>query len=149
MITFPECLEQLFQNCLRILNGQLQDLGLSPADVEMVINEKRTIDQPGYNKVVIVTDMLAERAVGRLGDGEIVYPFEWDDKELGKRLLSVDGKWNCLGLTPEACCDSIKQSTFSILYYIIPPHFVYLSPLPLFAKLSHDAFMKSSSSSNG
>ncbi len=108
MITFPECLEQLFDNCLAIVNKQVKDLGLSP--YEIVTREKRTINQPGYNKVVIITDMLGELVMGRLGDGIVGYPFQWDDVVLGPRLLSVDGKWNCLGYTPEACCDSIKQS---------------------------------------
>jgi hypothetical protein len=114
VITFPECLEQLFENCLSLVNTQVQELGLDPYDI--VIHEKRNIDQPGYNKVVIITDMLAEHAVGLLGDGVISYPFQWDDAVLGPRTLSVDGKWNCLGYTPEDCCNSIKQSEFVLLF---------------------------------
>ena len=108
MITFPECLEQLYDNCVALVNNQVKDLGLDTYDI--VTHEKRTINQPGYNKVVIITDMLGELVMGRLGDGIVSYPFQWDDAVLGTRTLSVDGKWNCLGYTPEACCDSIKQS---------------------------------------
>ena len=114
VITFPECLEQLFENCLSLVNTQAQELGLDP--YEIVIHEKRNIDQPGYNKVVIVTDMLGELVMGRLGDGIVTYPFQWDDAVLGPRTLSVDGKWNCLGYTPEDCCNSIKQSEFWIVF---------------------------------
>jgi hypothetical protein len=112
VITFPECLEQLFDNCLATLNDQIQLLGLAPYEVEIVVHNKRTIDQPGYNKVVIITDMLGELVTGQLGDGIVSYPFQWDDSVLGKRNLSVDSKWNCFGYSPEACCDQIKQSTF-------------------------------------
>ena len=106
--TFPECLEQLFEKCLDIIIQQAIDLNLP--QYELLIHNKRTIDQPGYNKVVIVTDMLGESVMGRLGDGFVSYPFQWDDAVLGPRTLSVDGKWNCFGYTPDACCDSIKQS---------------------------------------
>jgi hypothetical protein len=112
VITFPECLEQLFDNCLGTLNDQIQLLGLSPYELEIVVHNKRTIDQPGYNKVVIITDMLGELVTGQLGDGIVSYPFLWDDSVLGQRYLSVDSKWNCFGYSPEACCDQIKQSTF-------------------------------------
>ena len=33
----------------------------------------------------------------------VTYPFLWDDSVSGPRMLGVDGKWNCLGLTPEKC----------------------------------------------
>ena len=109
VITFPECLEQLFENCLNLVNTQVTELGLD--SYEIVVHEKRNINQPGYNKVVIITDTLAERVVGQFGDGVVSYPYQWDDAVLGSRILSVDGKWNCFGYSPDACCDQIKQST--------------------------------------
>ena len=48
-ITFPECIEKLFEDCLDIVNSDLTNLGLST--VELVLHEKRNINQDGYNKV--------------------------------------------------------------------------------------------------
>lgn len=77
---------------------------------EVVIHEKRTPDQAGYNKVVIVTDLTASAVVGRDNDGIVSYPFMWDDPSTGLRTLGVDGKWDCLGSTPEECCAKIQKS---------------------------------------
>jgi hypothetical protein len=60
--------------------------------------------------VVIVTNQEATLVVGRVGDGIVSYPFTWDDSTLGTRMLGVDGKWNCQGMSPQDCCDQIKQS---------------------------------------
>jgi hypothetical protein len=107
-VTFPECVEKLFEECLAIINSDLSSLGLST--IEVVVREKRNLSQEGYNKVVIVTNELADRVVGQAGDGIVTYPFLWDDKLQGPRMLGVDGKWNCQNLAPEDCCDSIKTS---------------------------------------
>lgn len=42
-ISFPECLEKKFEECLDIINADLQNLGLST--VEIVVHEKRNINQ--------------------------------------------------------------------------------------------------------
>jgi len=108
VMTFPECQQHLLSHCLAILNKQLMDLH---KDVEFVIHEKRTLDQDGYNKVVIITDMSASTVMGRQGDGIVEYPFLWDDPATGApRTLGVDGKWDCRALTPEECCSIVKQS---------------------------------------
>jgi len=107
-ITFPECLEQLFEKCVEIINNDLEDLGIST--IEVVVHEKRNLSQEGYNKVVIVTNELADRVKGRSGDGIVSYPFQWDDQVLGSRTLGVDGKWDCRESTPDECCATIKQS---------------------------------------
>ncbi|KAL7534524.1 hypothetical protein ACHAXR_005927 [Thalassiosira sp. AJA248-18] len=108
MIEFPECLGQFHTDCLEIINGDLASLGLST--IEVVTHEKRNENQEGYNKVVIITNELADKVDGRSGDGFVSYPFMWHDSEQGPRMLGVDGKWNCLNLTPEDCCESIKKS---------------------------------------
>ena len=79
-------------------------------DCDIIIHEKRTIDQPGYNKVVIVTNLAATLVKGRNNDGIVSYPFMWDDSVQGMQVLGVDGKWDCYSLTPEACCQLIKSS---------------------------------------
>ena len=73
------------------------------------MHEKRNGDQEGYNKVVIVTSELADRVVGRNGDGIVTYPFLWNDAQSGPRALGVDGKWNCHDKSPEHCCNEIKE----------------------------------------
>lgn len=105
--TFPECLEQKLENCLLIINNDLGNLGMST--MEVVVHEKRNVDQVGYNRVVIVTNSLCDRVVGRAGDGYVTYPFAWNEAG-GERMLGVDGKWNCHDLAPEDCCSSIKMS---------------------------------------
>ena len=109
-ITFPECVEMLFQDCLDTIDGQVQDLGL--ASIEKVVHEKRNLSQEGYNKVVIITDKTAERVLGQAGDGIVSYPFLWDDAVSGLKSLGVDGKWNCVNLTPAQCCLDIKESMY-------------------------------------
>lgn len=107
-LTFPECEERLLSHCLGILNKQLLEL---ERECEFVIHEKRTVDQDGYNKVVIITDMTASFVKGRQGDGIVEYPFLWDDPATGApHKLGVDGKWDCRGLTLDECCGIIKQS---------------------------------------
>ena len=125
MISFPECIEKLLQECLNAINRQVAALGL--ATLEIIVHEKRNLSQPGYNKVVIITNDLADRVKGRAGDGMVTYPFLWDDLATGLKSLGVDGKWNCVDITPEACCEDIKQSMYSIyptslivLYLSIP-----------------------------
>jgi hypothetical protein len=76
----------------------------------MIVHEKRNTDQNGYNKVVIVTDKQAENVVGTNGDGYVSYPFPWNEVT-GPRTLGVDGKWNCLNLSPEDCCSMITESS--------------------------------------
>lgn len=111
-ISFPECVEKKFEDCLDIINADLQNLGLST--VEIVVHEKRNINQEGYNKVVIVTNDNADKVSGRAGDGIVTYPFTWDDAVLGTRVLGVDGKWNCLDVSPQDCCDTIKASAKNV-----------------------------------
>jgi len=109
-VTFPECVERFLNHCIATINRDLRKLGLDT--IEMVVHEKRSLlpDQDGYNKVVIVTNDLADRVVGRLGDGMVTYPYMWNDSKAGLRTLGVDGKWNCLGLTPDQCCSQITES---------------------------------------
>ncbi|KAL3778670.1 hypothetical protein ACHAW5_000458 [Stephanodiscus triporus] len=111
-ITFPECVEMFLQDCLSTINSQVQSLGL--ATIETVVHEKRNLSQPGYNKVVIITDLSAQRVLGQAGDGIVTYPFLWDDAVSGLKSLGVDGKWNCVDLTPEDCCRDIKESAPTI-----------------------------------
>jgi len=92
-------------DCLAIINSQISSLGL--ATLETVVHEKRNLSQEGYNKVVIVTNEMADKVVGRGKDGIVSYPFMWDDALTGSRLLSP---WNCVNITPEDCCLMIKQS---------------------------------------
>ena len=115
----------LLQDCLDTINGQVSSLGL--ATLEIIVHEKRNLNQPGYNKVVIITNDLADRVKGKAGDGIVDYPFLWDCVETGLKSLGVDGKWNCVDITPEACCEDIKESMYSIyptslidLYLSIP-----------------------------
>merc|ERR1719174_1582569 len=89
MVSFPDCIEKLFEECLSIINGDLENLGLST--IEVVVREKRNANQDGYNKVVIITNELADRVKGRAGDGIVNYPFLWQDEGLGQRVLGVDG----------------------------------------------------------
>jgi len=110
MTTFPECVEQIYQFCVAMINRELKKLGLSK--LEFITHEKRNANQDGYYKVVIVTNELVDRVLGKDGDGIVQYPFQWKDKELGSRFLGVgaDGTWNCLNMTPEACCNTIQES---------------------------------------
>ena len=100
------------QDCLEKINDSLGALGL--ASIETIVNEKRNINQVGYNKVVIITNNMADRVQGQSGDGMVTYPFLWDDASTGPRSLGVDGKWNCVYSTPEECCQAIKDSEFSV-----------------------------------
>eukprot|EP00804_Cyclotella_cryptica_P015145 CCRYP_000702-RA/>CCRYP_000702-RA protein AED:0.04 eAED:0.04 QI:277/1/1/1/1/1/2/468/245 len=55
-ISFPECVEKKFEDCLDIINADLQNLGLST--VEIVVHEKRNINQevsqfPSWPKLFI------------------------------------------------------------------------------------------------
>eukprot|EP00579_Thalassiosira_antarctica_P027789 CAMPEP_0202010548 /NCGR_PEP_ID=MMETSP0905-20130828/17628_1 /ASSEMBLY_ACC=CAM_ASM_000554 /TAXON_ID=420261 /ORGANISM="Thalassiosira antarctica, Strain CCMP982" /LENGTH=323 /DNA_ID=CAMNT_0048569171 /DNA_START=45 /DNA_END=1016 /DNA_ORIENTATION=- len=108
IITFPECVELLFDDCLAIINEELESIGLTT--IEVVVHEKRNANQDSYNKVVIVTNELADRVLGRSGDGIVQYPFLWNDSQSGPRALGVDGKWSCHDFTPEQCCSTIKDS---------------------------------------
>mmetsp|Transcript_38548 Transcript_38548/g.82247 ORF Transcript_38548/g.82247 Transcript_38548/m.82247 type:complete len:324 (-) Transcript_38548:361-1332(-) len=108
MVTFPECVERLFDHCVGLINRDLRKLGLNT--VEMIVREKRNHNQESYNKVVIVTNELGDRVLGRSGDGIVEYPYLWNDAEQGERKLGVDGKWNCLNKTPEECCTDVKSS---------------------------------------
>ena len=108
MVTFPECEHTTFDDCLAIINSQIASLGLST--IEVVVHEKRNADQEGYNKVVLIMNELADRVLGQASDGIVTYPFQWDDKFLGKRTLGVDGQWNCQFMSAEECCEQIKSS---------------------------------------
>lgn len=98
------------QDCLNSINGQVSSLGL--ARIETIVHEKRNLNQQNYNKVVIITNDLADRVKGQAGDGMVSYPFLWDDGERGLKQLGVNGKWNCVDLSPEDCCLAIKESVY-------------------------------------
>jgi hypothetical protein len=106
-IAFPECRELFLEDCLQLISNELASLEMS---CEVVIREKRSPDQPGYNKVVIVTDLTASNVVGRDNDGIVSYPFTWDDAKTGPVSLGVEGKWDCMSLSPEDCCAKIQKS---------------------------------------
>lgn len=108
LTTFPECVELWYEDCVDLINADLDRIGLS--SIEMVVHQKRNHDQDGYNKVVIVTNQRADKVVGRTGDGIVTYPYQWYDAQSGERTLGVDGKWSCLNTTPEDCCATIKAS---------------------------------------
>jgi hypothetical protein len=105
-IKFPECLELHLEDCLQLISSELAQLQIS---AEVVIHEKRTADQAGYNKVVIITDLTAEHVKGRDGNGIVSYPFMWETAT-GIKTLGVDGKWDCQQDTPEECCVKITES---------------------------------------
>ena len=107
--TFPECKERLIDDCIAILDSQLAELNLS---AEKVIHEKRNLNQAGYNKVVIITNLEGTGVVGRYGDGKVHYEFPWDDatEEGPGRILNVDGMWDCHALDPAQCCALIQMS---------------------------------------
>ena len=44
-------------------------------------------------------------------DGIVKYPYLWNDSVSGQRVLGDAGTWNCVGDSPEDCCEKIKQST--------------------------------------
>ena len=127
MISFPECLEKLFQNCLDTINSEIAEVGLST--IEVVVHEKRNANQDGYNKVVIVTNELADSVRGRTGNGIVDYPFMFNDVVTGPRTLGVDGKWNCLNMTPEACCETIKSGMLSMFWSL--SNLLWFEHLPL------------------
>eukprot|EP00804_Cyclotella_cryptica_P015978 CCRYP_004143-RA/>CCRYP_004143-RA protein AED:0.33 eAED:0.33 QI:124/1/1/1/1/1/3/89/304 len=106
-IVFPECRELFLEDCLQLIASELAALQMS---CEVIIREKRSLNQPGYNKVVIVTDLSATVVKGRNGDGIVSYPFMWEDPISGFRTLGVDGKWDCKEMTPEDCCAKIQAS---------------------------------------
>ena len=106
-IVFPECKEKLLEDCLQLISTELAALEMS---CEVIIHEKRSPNQAGYNKVVIVTDLTAQNVVGRDNDGIVSYPFMWDDPTHGPIQLGVDGKWDCLTMSPEQCCSHIQKS---------------------------------------
>lgn len=105
--TFPECLERTLEQCIAILNAQLLELEI---DAEMIVHEKRKSSGEGYNKVVIVTDMTAELVKGREGNGQVLYPFMWNDPVVGLISLGIDGRFDCHNKSPEECCALIKDS---------------------------------------
>jgi len=108
MINFPECLDRYFKDCLAIINRELGSLGLT--NLEVIVYEKRQPNVAGYSDVVIVTNELADRVVGKSGDGIVSYPYIWNDAEDGPRTIGIDGKFDCLNFTPELCCSTIKGS---------------------------------------
>jgi hypothetical protein len=74
------------------------------------VHEKRNLSQEGYNKVVVITNNLADHVKNQAGDGIVTYPFLWDNALIGLKSLGVDGNWNCVDITPEQCCKDIKDS---------------------------------------
>lgn len=88
------------------------DLGM--LNYTEVIHEKRNLNQAGYNKVVIITDLSAELVTGKNHDGKVTYPFFWEEVDpatsvISPRMVGVDGKFDCLHLSPEACCAKIQE----------------------------------------
>lgn len=116
LVTFPNCIEKFIEDCLVIINQEIGSLGLSA--IETLIHEKRNENQGNYNKVVIITNLLADVVVGQGGLGIVEYPYMWNEKAAGAlestpatpKRLGVEGKWNCSELTPEACCQMICDS---------------------------------------
>jgi hypothetical protein len=104
-IMFPECRELFLEDCLQLISNELAALQMS---AEVIIHEKRSADQPGYNKVVIVTDLSAEVVKGRNNDGIVSYPFMWETAS-GTQSLGVDGKFDCKNKSPEECCTYIQH----------------------------------------
>jgi len=108
MTFFPECKEKYLSECLEIL---AQQMVLLQQEFEIIIHHKRNMDQDGYNKVVLVTDLTGRFVKGKLNDGVVQYPFLWDDAVVGyARQLGVQGQWDCHGLSPEECCAQVKDS---------------------------------------
>ena len=62
MISFPECVEMFLQDCLDTINNQVAALGLTT--LETFVHEKCNLSQEGCNKVVIITNDLANCVKG-------------------------------------------------------------------------------------
>ncbi len=71
IITFFKCNQLFLADCIKILNLQIVDLQLQ---TEIVIHDKCNVDQDGYNKVDIVTNLTREYAKGNLSNGVVNYP---------------------------------------------------------------------------
>lgn len=98
--SFPACEDMPIPVCEQIIRKGLRELGLPWKRFRLEKRPKRDEGDEGFNKVVILTDLLAEFVAE-----DPTYPYEWHGTE-GSRAI---GPWNCVGLTPEACCDLIKQ----------------------------------------
>lgn len=111
-IQFPECLHLYLEDCLETLEEQVTELQMDYDQVDKLIHSKRDPENdPGYNKVVIITNLDGSLVTGKNHDGIVEYPWQWDEGgEGGKRWLGVDGKWDCNQKTPEDCCVDIQDS---------------------------------------
>lgn len=111
-ISFPECKELFLEDCLAVISTEMINLGM--LNYTEVIHEKRNLNQAGYNKVVIITDLSAELVTGKNHDGKVTFPFFWEEVDpatsvMSPRMVGVDGKFDCLHLSPEACCAKIQE----------------------------------------
>jgi hypothetical protein len=79
-----------------------------------VIQKVRERTDPGYYKVVLVTNLAETGVVGIHGDGMVFYPWEWcTPKGSGEPDCREIGPWDCdvgIPLTVEQCCNMIKAS---------------------------------------
>mmetsp|Transcript_54913 Transcript_54913/g.116683 ORF Transcript_54913/g.116683 Transcript_54913/m.116683 type:complete len:312 (-) Transcript_54913:121-1056(-) len=98
--SFPACEDMPVAVCEQMIRKGLRELGLPWKRFKLEKHPKRRRDAPGYNKVVIQTDTLAETVAVNPD-----YPYKWNGVD-GNRSI---GPWICIGLTPETCCNSIKE----------------------------------------
>ena len=77
-ITFPECKEMFLEDCLAWINHEMIEV-LNITDYDQVIHAKRSLSDSGYNKAVIITDLTASYVLGKNNDGQVTYPYIWNE----------------------------------------------------------------------
>eukprot|EP00804_Cyclotella_cryptica_P017170 CCRYP_013112-RA/>CCRYP_013112-RA protein AED:0.07 eAED:0.07 QI:97/1/1/1/1/1/2/301/209 len=116
-VVFEECVDTNLDECLNEIQSSVAE---NPTIFENrealtpIIHKVRERTDPGYYKVVLVTNLAETGVVGIHGDGMVFYPFEWCiPNPSGEPECREIGPWDCdvgTPLTVEQCCNMIKAS---------------------------------------
>ena len=116
-VIFEECDHVSVEKCIQKIQtdvDQHPELFESHETLTPVVSKVRERSDPGYYKVVLVTNMAETGVVGVHGDGMVWYPFPWCvPREGGEPECREIGPWDCdvgTPLTVQECCNMIKAS---------------------------------------
>jgi hypothetical protein len=117
-VVFEECKDESVDECLQQIQSDVEqnpEIFEGRQTLTPVVHKVRERSDPGYYKVVLVTNLAETGVVGIHGDGIVTYPFEWctPHPSGGDPECREIGPWDCdvgTPLTVEQCCTMIQAS---------------------------------------
>ena len=102
-----DCVGKPLEECRQIANSYVTARPTQFNNQTSLILDYRKIREqtdPGYYKIVLLTDKSGTKLSGIFDDGVVFYPWPW----IVGGVETTIGPWDCDNLSPEECCTFVQ-----------------------------------------